>query len=137
MKKLENISEIMTTELVTLQYNDDLMNAENLFKQHHIRHMPVLKQGAFIGILSYNDILRMNFGTVFNEHESHVDSEVSTLFSVEQVMTKKMVTVSPNTTIEKAAKLFATSGHYAIPVIKSDELVGIVTTSDLIKSLLS
>jgi CBS domain-containing protein len=51
-------------------------------------------------------------------------------------MSKNLISVSPETTIKEAAEILATREFHALPVCKGDLLVGIVTTTDLIKYLL-
>ena len=58
------------------------------------------------------------------------------MFTIEQVMVKNVVSVSSNTSIKEVAEIFATKEFHALPVVDDDVLVGIVTTTDLIKYLL-
>ena len=58
------------------------------------------------------------------------------MFSVEQVMTKNLISISPDTTIREAAEILASKEFHALPVCEGDLLVGIVTTTDLIKYLI-
>lgn len=58
------------------------------------------------------------------------------MFTVEQVMTKKLVTISPEATIKEAAEILATHEFHALPVVHNQLLVGIVTTTDVMKYLL-
>lgn len=136
MKKTVPVSDIMTTKLVTLQHDDDLMTAERLFKKHNIRHIPVVKGKQIIGMLSLTDLLRISFADAIDEHESEVDTIVYNMFTIEQVMAKNLVKVSPYATIKDVAKLLASKEFHALPVEDNNELVGIVTTTDLINYLL-
>jgi CBS domain-containing protein len=58
------------------------------------------------------------------------------MFTVEQVMAKKLVTVSPDTTIKQVAEILATNEFHALPIVEGELLVGIVTTTDIIKYLI-
>jgi hypothetical protein len=58
------------------------------------------------------------------------------MFTIEQVMAKRLVTIAPETTIKEAAEILATKEFHALPVVEGDLLVGIVTTTDLIKYLI-
>lgn len=55
---------------------------------------------------------------------------------MEQVMAKKLILVSPETSIKETAEILSTNEFHALPVCEGDVLVGIVTTTDLIKYLL-
>lgn len=136
MKKRMPITMIMTKDLVTLNHNDDLTTAEALFKRHKIRHIPVVKQKEIIGMLSYTDLMRISFADAVGEEESDVDTMVYNMFTIEQVMAKKLVKVSPYATIKEVAEILSRNEFHALPVEDNNELVGIVTTTDLINYLL-
>ncbi|RIV45283.1 CBS domain-containing protein [Flagellimonas pelagia] len=136
MKNGVPISEIMTKKLVTLKTTDDLVTAERLFKKHHIRHIPVVKGDIIKGMLSYTDLLRISFADAIDEHEEYVDTIVYNMFSIPQVMVNDVVSVTSKTTIKEVAQLLATKEFHALPVVDDGKLVGIVTTTDLIKYLL-
>ncbi|WP_242131497.1 CBS domain-containing protein [Aestuariivivens marinum] len=135
MKALTPVSEIMTKNLIALNTNDDLTRAEALFKRHHIRHIPVVKEESIIGMLSYTDLLKISFADATDD-DRDIDTVVYNMFSIEQVMTKNLVTVSSSTTIKKVAKILAEKEFHALPVVDDSILVGIVTTTDLIKYML-
>lgn len=135
MKKRTPVSEIMTKDIIALTRSDDLERAELLFKRHHIRHIPVVSGESIIGMLSYSDLLRISFADV-TEDEHNVGSVVYNMFTIEQVMTKNVVCVTSNTTIKDVAKILAEQEFHALPVVDDNELVGIVTTTDIINYFL-
>ncbi|UUC45755.1 CBS domain-containing protein [Flavobacterium cerinum] len=137
MKHRVPVSSIMTKNVVKLNLTDDLTKAEMLFKKNNIRHIPVVNGNAIIGMLSYTDLLRISFADAVDDDDEIVDTTVYNMFTIEQVMAKKLVTVSPDTTIKEAAEILATKEFHALPVVEGDLLVGIVTTTDLIKYLIN
>lgn len=130
------ITTIMTQNVVTLRKSDSLEKAEKLFKKHHIRHIPVVSGKAIIGMLSYTDLLRISFADSAFEEEDYVDSVVYNMFTIEQVMVKKIVSAKSSNTIKEVAEIFSKSEFHALPVVDNNILVGIVTTTDLINYLL-
>lgn len=136
MKKQVPVSTIMTKNVIKLNVTDDLTKAEILFKKHHIRHIPVVNSNKIIGMLSYTDLLRISFVDAVDDDDEVVDVTVYNMFTVEQVMAKKLVTVSPETTIKEVAEILSSREFHALPVVEGDLLVGIVTTTDIIKYLL-
>jgi len=136
MKKGTTITKIMTTDVITLNKKDSLDTAEMLFKTNHIRHIPVVSQDAIIGMLSYTDLLRISFADAVYDDEENIDTIVYNMFTIEQVMAKKLVSVSPHTTIKEVAEILSKKEFHAIPVVDDKKLVGIVTTTDLINYLL-
>jgi CBS domain-containing membrane protein len=135
MKSQVPVSTIMTKDVIKLNLNDELTKAEGLFKKHKIRHIPVVDGTKIIGMLSYSDLLRISFAdAVFDDEE--IDTVVYDMFDIHQVMTKNIVVVSKETTIKQAAEILAEREFHALPVVDDGHLVGILTTTDLIKFLL-
>lgn len=137
MKKRTPVSEIMTKDVITLKTTDDLRTAEILFKSQHIRHIPVVKNDTVLGMLSLTDLLRISFADVAEEEEEYVETVVYNMFTIEQVMTKNLISVSSTSTIKKVAEVLSKKEFHALPVIDNNKLVGIVTTTDLINYLIA
>jgi len=136
MKKRVPVSNIMTSNLVLLNLNDTLEKAEELFKKHNIRHIPVVNNNKIEGILSYTDLLRISFADAVYEEEDHVETIVYNMFSLKQVMVRNVTTVKTSDAIYDVAKILAKENFHALPVEKNGKLIGIVTTTDLINYLL-
>ncbi|MDN6280004.1 MAG: CBS domain-containing protein, partial [Psychroflexus sp.] len=122
--------------LIKLNVNDSLSKAESLFKKNKIRHIPVVDKGRIIGMLSYTDLMRISFADATDDEGQEVETTVYDMFTLEQVMTKNVEVITEHTTIKEAAEIFAKKEFHALPVIKYDKIIGIVTTTDIIKYLL-
>jgi CBS domain-containing protein len=125
----------MTRKLVKLNIADSLTKAEELFKKNKVRHLPVISGNKLIGILSYADLLKVSLADFGDEDES-VDTTVFNMFTLEQVMVKNVTTIQMNENIKLAAEILAKKDFRALPVMDGNLLVGILTTTDLIKYLL-
>ena len=136
MKKRTPVQTIMTKNVITLNLSDDLMMAEKLFKENDIRHIPVVSGKSIVGMLSYTDLLRISFADAIDEGENDVDTVVYNMFTIEQVMAKNLVTVSPINTVKEVAEILSKKEFHALPIVEGGELAGIVTTTDLIYYLL-
>ena len=136
MKRGTPISAIMTKNVITLNTTDNLETAERLFKQNHIRHIPVVHGKNIKGMLSLTDLLRISFADAVDETEDYVDTVVYNMFTIEQVMAKNLISVTSKTTIKEVAEILAKKEFHAIPVVDKNKLVGIVTTTDLMNFLL-
>ncbi|GAL68127.1 CBS domain-containing protein [Jejuia pallidilutea] len=130
------ISMIMTEHVITLKRNDNLEKAEKLFKQYKIRHIPVVEDNTIVGMLSYSDLLRLSFADVTDDNDTAADVMVYSMFTIDQIMKKKIVCVSPSNSIKEVAEILAKKEFHALPVVNNNKLVGIVTTTDLINYLL-
>lgn len=135
MKKREHISKIMTTDMITVDVEKgDLKEARNLLESNNIRHLPVVHGEELKGIISLTDIHRISFGGNFGQGE--VDEAIFDMLSIEQVMSHHPKTIDANDTIKEVAELLAVEEFHAVPVTEEGKLVGIVTTTDLIKYLI-
>lgn len=137
MDTKDRVKKIMTTELVQLNISDDLYKAERLFSKHKIRHIPVLEGKKIVGILSLTDLMRISYADVIDEDDDTVESVVYNMFRLSQVMTRVPETVSSEMTIKEAASILVSREFHALPVVDNDELVGIVTTTDVIRYYLN
>ena len=116
MKHRVPVSVIMTKNVIKLKITDDLTKAEELFKKNKIRHIPVMNGNKIIGMLSYTDLLRISFVDAVDDDAEVVDTTVYNMFTVEQVMAKKLITISPETTIKEAAEILSQKEFHALPV---------------------
>ena len=91
---------------------------------------------VIIGMLSYTDLLRISFADAIQDDETEVDTVVYNMFTIDQVMTKNVVTVNSETTIKDVAEILTKNEFHALPIVDEGHLVGIVTTTDLINYLL-
>ncbi len=137
MKNDIPVSAVMTRNLVKLKLSDELSTAENLFKKNKIRHLPVVEGEHIVGMLSLSDLLRISFADAVDEDGEEVETTVYDMFSIEQVMTKKIVSVQSNTSLQEVAEIFVSREFHALPVVDDDNLVGIITTTDVIRYFLN
>jgi CBS domain-containing protein len=121
----------MTKDLITLKLSDTLYTAEKRLKTNHIRHIPVVDGEALIGLLSLSDLKRISFIDAYNQ-EGTVDTAIYNMLSIKDLMIKKPITVTSDTTILEVSKLFANTEFHSLPVVDEGKLVGIITTTDLL-----
>lgn len=137
MKKREPVSAIMTKNVITVNHTNGLNDAEKILRDNNIRHVPVVSGDKLIGILSLTDLMRISFVDSYGiDGEGAIDTAVYNMLSIEQVMASNPIVVSPDTTIKEVAEILAEKEFHALPVVENEKLVGIVTTTDLIKYLL-
>jgi CBS domain-containing protein len=146
------VSMIMTTgDLITADVSDDVAVAIEIFRQGRISHIPVLSEGSkLVGVVSPADILKMSTqlvpssGTVPQEPaagprapSAAAPKRGRAVTRIADVMTKNIETVRPTVHLRQAALLFISGGFHSLLVTASDgELLGIVTTSDILRALI-
>ncbi|MEP5341733.1 MAG: CBS domain-containing protein [Algibacter sp.] len=130
------ISTIMTHQVIFLNREDSLKKASELFKQNHIRHIPVVSGNILLGILSYSDLIRIDFDDSLNQKSEAVKMGLSDLLTIDEVMTENIMSINASNTIKEVAKIFIEKKFHALPVVDNNQLIGIVTTTDLINYML-
>lgn len=138
MKNIDQpIASVMTKNVITIELTEhNLESAERLFRKHKIKHLPIVDKGSLAGLLSLTDLQRLSFVNNFGDDELDVDTAIYDMLSLEQVMVGKPVMVSPQQSIREVAEILSKETFHALPVVDKGQLVGIVTTTDLIKLLL-
>lgn len=137
MKHNEPISRIMSTELITVHHGDPISKVRQLMQKTGIHHVPVVSGENLVGIISWSDILNLSFGQAFGTDERTVDAVLDHSVTLEQAMKKDPVTLPHDANVRHAAEILAYGGFHSLPVVSGTKLVGMVTSTDLIKYLLS
>ncbi len=137
MKSNTPISKIMTTNVIALTLNNSLLDAEQLFKSYKIRHIPVVRNKDIIGILSLTDLQRISFTDLNIEHHDEIEDTLFENLSVEQVMIKNPIQIVSTKTIKEVAEILSKNEFHALPIVEDHELIGIVTTTDLLNYMIS
>jgi acetoin utilization protein AcuB len=130
------VGRIMHTHLVTIPPDTSLRKARDIIKEKRINHLLVVnKEGNLVGIVSDRDVKQSwaSPATALSVHElNYLLNQVT----VEAIMVKKIITIPPGTTIERAAYIMQENRINALPVIEAKKLVGIITSSDVMGVLL-
>lgn len=127
--------ERMSHPVISLPPETPIHDALNLFKKEHIRRAPVVKDGKLIGIVSQTDLLNASPSPVTSLSIWEMNYLLSKV-TIEQVMSRKVLTVSEDTPIEEAARIMADNKIGGLPVMRGDKVVGIITETDLFKIFL-
>lgn len=126
------VAERMRTALVLVRPSDSVRAAWDLLREHRIRHLPVVEDGRLVGIVTDRDI-RLVFPAAVTAGKQGPDPfEALEKVSVGQIMTKRVFTVSPETSIADAARLLLDRRIGGLPVVRGELLVGIITKTDIL-----
>ncbi|MBK7937195.1 MAG: CBS domain-containing protein [Lewinellaceae bacterium] len=134
--KNETISALMSTNVVTVNVHDHIEKAQTLMQVHKIRHLPVLHKGKLVGMLSLTDLMRLSFSDNFGDMEAEADIAIFEMLGIRHVMKSKPETITPAHTIREVAEILAHREFHALPVVENEQVVGMVTTTDLIRYFL-
>jgi acetoin utilization protein AcuB len=111
-----------------------IYEALGVMKREKIRHIPVFEQGRLVGIVE-NEVLIYASPSPSTSLSIWEMSSLLSKITVREVMTEKVITVSEDAPIEQAALVMAENKIGSIPVLRTDELVGIITETDLFQIL--
>ncbi len=130
------IGQIMHTNLVTVSPETTLVEAREVIEKNRIEHLLVVdKKGHLIGIVSDRD-LKQNWASPATTLSVHELNYLLQKVEVRMIMVKTLKTVAPDTTIERAASIMQTENISSLPVMAGEQLVGIVTSTDVMAVLL-
>jgi len=126
----------MTRDPVTVTPETSFQEALKIIRERKIRRLPVLdERGHLVGIVAEKDLLYASPSPVTSLSIYELHYLLSKL-KVREVMTKEVITATEYTPLEEAARIMADNKIGALPVMRDDKLVGIITETDLFKIFL-
>jgi acetoin utilization protein AcuB len=126
----------MTRNPVTATPDMSIAEASNLMKQEKVHRLPVLdKDKKLVGILTEKDILYATPSPA-SSLSIHEMAYLLSKLTVKKLMSKNVITITKNTTVEEAARMMVDQDLSSLPVLDGDKLIGIVSKSDMFKILL-
>jgi CBS domain-containing protein len=122
----------MQVKLVTISASERLSMVEDIMTLGRVRHMPVVQSGRLVGVVSERDLLRASL-SVLSEHRDAERRAFLHVVEISRVMSTPPVVIGPEATIEAAALLMADKKIGCLPVVAGDELLGMVTETDVLR----
>jgi len=148
---LTTVKDIMTSELITLTPEMDVVKAARILLDRHINGAPVVgENGQLVGILCQSDLVaqqkKIPIPTLFTlldgvfqlTSTKQIEKQLSKIaaLTVADAMTPNPVTVGPDTRLETVAALMVDNNFHTLPVLENDRLVGIIGKEDVLRTLL-
>lgn len=147
------VKEIMKKKVIYFSPNDSIFKVAKIFSQKNISGAPVVENGKVVGVISETDIIkfiRMKFPSSiaapqlsllilnFLKNTFGFREEVKKVskLRVKDLMSKKVVSISPKASILEAAEKMEKFDVQRLPVIEKGKLVGIISRADLVKTLI-
>jgi len=125
----------MTPNVKSVSITQKLDEAKSLMEENGIRHIPVTIGENLVGIISKTDLDKFSLTDAY-DNQDNANKALFESFTVEKIMTKSPTTVQASTTIKAVAETFVENDFHALPVVENGKLVGIVSTTDVMKYLL-
>ena len=122
-----SIEQHMTTELISVSPEDDILHAMRVLLDKKISGAPVLDEsGKLIGILSMKDCMEIVYNTAYHQDWGG---------KVEQYMSREVEHIEADTSILTAAEKFLNSNFRRFPVLRNGQLVGQISRHDILRAL--
>ncbi|XHH10392.1 MAG: cyclic nucleotide-binding/CBS domain-containing protein [Candidatus Bathyarchaeia archaeon] len=121
---MPSVKDIMTKDVVTIEADKCVFDAAQLMTEKSLGCLPVVIKGYPVGIITERDIVRR----IVAKHASP-DTKLT------EAMTKHLITVDPDTSLRDAARIMQKNKIRRLPVLKNNQLVGIVVASDFVRNV--
>ena len=132
MKQREAVSSIMSSQMLTANVTQTIEEVKEMMDKNNIQHIPVVSGNHLTGIVSRTDIMRASYIVDYDGGSVAIYNGLS----LERIMAKNVESVDVDTPIKEAAEILVKKEFHALPVMDKGKLVGIVTSTDLVKYLL-
>jgi acetoin utilization protein AcuB len=130
------VGERMSRPVITVRPDMPVPDALDLMKRENKHQFPVIdSRGKLLGMVSERELLNASASNVTTLSVWELSYLLSKI-KVEQVMTHPVITITEDTTIEEAARIMADHNIGGLPVVQGDEVIGIITETDLFKMFL-
>ncbi|MBI4427231.1 MAG: CBS domain-containing protein [Candidatus Magasanikbacteria bacterium] len=141
------VKDVMYTDVVCLKNDMNFLEAAELFLQNKISGAPVLDSaGNLAGVLSEKDLFRalypsyqsfyQNPTPFLNEKELEETAQDAKEKTIDQIMSRRVVTTTPNTHVLKVGGLMIASGIHRVPVVENGKVVGMVSRGTIYRAVL-
>lgn len=125
---MQIVGELMTrSDLVTITETQNLAKAQELLRLHRIRHLPVVREGKLVGLVTHRDLLKAAALC------GGADPSQQPLWASD-VMVRDVTTVRADTPSREALKIMLENKYGCLPVVRANgELIGILTEADMVR----
>lgn len=126
------VDEIMTRKVVTVELDEKLEAIREIFAHFGFHHLLVVEKQVLVGVISDRDLLRALSPFLNTISEEKRDREILKK-KAHQIMSRKLISIDKDTSIEVAAKKLLENNISCLPVISpKGEVEGIVTWKDIL-----
>ncbi|MEN0005335.1 MAG: CBS domain-containing protein [Bacteroidota bacterium] len=133
MKPETAVHQIMTTELITVRPETAASQVKAIFDLHDFHHLPVVSEGNRLeGIISRKDFSKVAYVLSLNTSGRSYSEAAYENLSASDFMTQYPVALDPEDSVGLAADIFMANKFHALPIIEEAQLVGLITTHDLL-----
>ncbi len=128
----ELVKDWMTSAPISIPWNVSALEAYRRMVEHEIRRLPVMDGDDLVGIVTLGDVRAADLSGIAGLDQSEIRSVISDL-GVDRLMSRPVITVTPETPVREATKLMLEHKIAGLPVVSDERMVGIITESDIFR----
>jgi len=129
---MTTVADLMTTDVVRVYEDQDVVFATGAMKLRRIRHLPVVRDDVLVGLISHRDLLRAQARFLTHVQSGGTETSFSSVLAKE-VMSEDVLSVPPEMPADEAAMILVDRKIGCLPVVSGDVLVGIITEADFLR----
>ena len=126
------VKEVMSKELVTVSPTERIVHARRQMIENHVGRVPVVDDGELVGMITSKDLMRAFIDFRKKVPEKYQKSQIKELL-VEDIMSSNPTSVTKDMSITEVSQIIMETGFNGLPVVEDDEVVGIITQTDILK----
>lgn len=131
------VDEAMTVHTRAVRPDQSLSDVRSIFEEEGFRHLPVMGNEGIIGIITHTDLMRVTYGAHIAEADFEVNDLILESTTVEESMSKKLITIESGADLKEAARLMRKYKVGCVPVVDKGDLLGLVTTTDVLSAYIA
>src|SRR5206468_3573882 len=126
------VRDIMSEQVVTISSDDSLSTVEDIMTLGRVRHMPVVRGGQLVGVVSERDLLRASLSNLsaFGSEQRRAFLQV---VEIKRVMSTPPIVIDPEASVKDAALVMAERKIGCLPVVEGGRLIGMLTETDVLR----
>ena len=130
---MKKVSDIMTSDVYSVNLTDTILQARMMMKDKDIRHLPVIdNEGLYVGLLTQSSLLNYSLNMIESFGLSGLEKrEIRT--AVKEIMSTDVLTVEPSVEIISIGELFTKKKVSCLPIVEKKQLVGMLTSVDFVR----
>ena len=126
-----NVEQVMSKKVVSISADDTLDIVKEIMDLGSVRHLPVVRKGALVGVVSQRDLLRASLSNVMGLPADEQNRFLKGV-AISEVMSSPAISIESDASVKEAARLMAAHKIGCLPVLRGAELVGILTETDVL-----
>jgi CBS domain-containing protein len=125
------VEQIMSRKVVSITADDTLDIVKEIMDLGSVRHLPVVRKGKLVGVVSQRDLLRASLSNVMGLPADEQHRFLKGV-AISEVMSSPAISIAPDASVKEAARIMAKHKIGCLTVLKGEQLVGILTETDVL-----